>query len=265
MTGSRFRSFSVGISAVLFTGTLALGCGRARALAEEGLQRLEQGKQTSALELFDRSLRSNSQEALALYGKGMLLSEEQITEEIALTMLKQAVAQNDLKEKYRLRALVRIAEIAAKRKEKDESLQNLAKISGAMRVVDGATLRRMALIYLQFKEKDRAREVVTAYLETHPGDEETEYFLLKLYAVELKDFKAAAKLCGKVDWQKSRVNRYLLNCARVSASVNDYTTALTLVDLYLKRPAAGADKATNDLRESITRKRGKFEPSEADF
>jgi tetratricopeptide (TPR) repeat protein len=240
-------------------------CGRARALSEEGLLRLEQGKQTSALELFDRALRSNANEALALYGKGMLLSEEQITEDIALTMLKQAVQQGDLKEKYRIRALVRIAEISSKRKDRDETLQNLSKISGAMRVIDGATLRRMAQIYLQLKEKDRAREVVTAYLETHPTDEETEYFLLRLYTLELKDSKSAAKLCTKVDWQKSRLPKYLLNCARVTAAVNDYTTALTLVDLHLKRAGTGVEKAVNDLRENITRKRGKFDPVEADF
>ncbi|MBN8222808.1 MAG: hypothetical protein J0L53_17975 [Spirochaetes bacterium] len=262
------RGIYPALAVIFFLGVI--GCGRSRALSEEGLQRLEQGKQTSALELFDRALRSNAQEPLALYGKGMLLSEEQITEDIALTMLKQAVQQGDLKEKYRIRALVRIAEIAVKRKDKDETLQNLSKISGAMRVIDGATLRRMAQIYLQLKEKDRAREVVTAYLETHAGDEETEYFLLRLYALELKDGKSAAKLCGKVDWQKSRHPRYLLNCSRVTAAVNDYTTALTLIDLYLKRQAGGAaapgpDKAINELRESIVRKRGKFDPVEADF
>lgn len=244
---------------------LFAGCGRARALSEEGLLRLEQGKQTSALELFDRALRSNPHEGTALYGKGILLSEEQITEEIALTMLKQAVQQGDLKEKYRIRALVRISEITAKRKDKDETLQNLSKISGAMRAVDGATLRRMAAIYLQLKEKDRAREVITAYLESNPADEETEYYLLRLYAIELKDAKAAAKLCGKVDWQKSRLPRYMLNCSRISATVNDYTTALNLIDLYLKRPGMVADKVINDLREGIVRKRGKFDPVEADF
>ncbi|HNE21098.1 MAG TPA: hypothetical protein PLF85_15360, partial [Turneriella sp.] len=75
---------------------------RARALAEEGILRMEQGKQTSALELFDRALRSNAQEPLALYGKGMLLADEQITQEIALAMLRQATQQSSLPEKYRV-------------------------------------------------------------------------------------------------------------------------------------------------------------------
>jgi tetratricopeptide (TPR) repeat protein len=242
---------------------VVLGCGRSRALAEEGLLRLEQGKQTSALELFDRALRGNSQEALALYGKGILLSEEQITEEIALTMLKQAVQQNDLKEKYRVRAFLRIAEISVKRNDKEETLQNLSKISGTTRVIDSQTLRRMTALYLQLKEKDRAREAMTAFLETHPADEETEYLLLRLYVTQLKDLKAAGKLCAKVEWQKSRLPKYLLNCTRVLAALNDYTTAITLADLYLKRE--GTVKEVNELRESILRKRGKFEPVEADF
>jgi tetratricopeptide (TPR) repeat protein len=71
-------------------------CGRSRALAEEGLKRLDQRKYTSALELFDRALRSDPNEALALYGKGTLLAEEQITEQIALSMLNQSVQQTSL-------------------------------------------------------------------------------------------------------------------------------------------------------------------------
>jgi tetratricopeptide (TPR) repeat protein len=244
---------------------LAQGCGRARALAEEGLSRLDQGKQTTALELFDRALASNPHEPLALFGKGMLLSEEQITEEISLTMLRQAVQNDSLRESYRLRGFVRIAEIAAKRGDRDEAMQNLSRTSGTGRAIDGATVRRVAAIYLLLKEKDRAREVVTAFLETHPGDEETEYFLLRLYVVVLRDLQAAGRLCLKADWQKSRQARYLLNCSRVLAAINDYTNALVLVDLYIKRTDQGTKKEANDLRESIQRKRGKFEPGEADF
>ena len=94
---------------VLFLLTV-FHCGRARAMSEEGLMRMEQGKNTSALEMFDRALRSNGKEPLALYGKGMLLAEEPITEEIALSMLQLAVQQTPLPEKYRVRAYLRTAE-----------------------------------------------------------------------------------------------------------------------------------------------------------
>jgi hypothetical protein len=238
---------------------------RARALAEEGIQRMEQGKQTSALELFDRALRSNATEPLALYGKGMLLADEQITQEIALAMLRQATQQSSLPDKYRVRGYLRIAEIYAARKDKEEALQNLARITAAQRLSDGQNVRRQAEIYLKLNEKDRAREVLTAYLEGHGSDEDTEYFLLKLYVVALKDLKSAGKLCQRVAWQKSQNNKYLLNCARVSAALNDYTGALTLTDLYIRRSGEPVPKDASELREAIGRKRGKFEPAEADF
>lgn len=242
----------------------AMGC-RARALAEEGILRMEQGKQTSALELFDRALRSDAQEPLALYGKGMLLADELITQEIALAMLRQATQQSSLPEKYRVRGFLRVAEIFADRKDKEEALQNLARITAAQRLADGQNVRRQAEIYLKLKEKDRAREVLTAYLEGHGSDETTEYFLLKLYVITLKDLKAAGKLCQRVAWQKSQNNKYLLNCARVTAALNDYTGALALTDLYIRRSGEPVPKEASELREAIGRKRGKFEPAEADF
>lgn len=249
---------------VLFLLTV-FHCGRARAMSEEGLMRMEQGKNTSALEMFDRALRSNGKEPLALYGKGMLLAEEPITEEIALSMLQLAVQQTPLPEKYRVRAYLRTAEIFARRGDKDETLQSLARISGTGRTVSGETVRKVATIYLQLKEKDRAREAITAFLDTHPQDEETEYFLLKLYTLIFKDFKAGGRLCGKVDWQKSQSPRYLLNCSRVSAAAGEFALAQNLVDLYIKRAGAGAPKEVNDLRDAIAKKRGKFEPVATDF
>lgn len=246
---------------LLFT----LHCGRARAMSEEGLMRMEQGKNTTALEMFDRALRSNAKEPLALYGKGMLLAEEPITEEIALSMLQLAVQQSQLPEKYRVRAYLRIAEIHARSGAKEETLQSLAKISGTGKTVSGETVRKVATIYLQLKEKDRAREAITAFLDTHPQDEETEYFLLKLYTLIFKDFKAGSRLCQKVDWQKSQSPRYLLNCSRVSAANADFPVAQNLVDLYIKRAGAGTPKEVNDLRDAIGRKRGKFEPVATDF
>lgn len=243
---------------------LLLGC-RARALAEEGIMRMEQGKQTSALELFDRALRSNPAEPLALYGKGMLLAEEQITQEIALAMLRQATQSSNLPEKYRVLGYLRLAEIFAERNLRDEAMQNLAKLTGTRHPIDSQIVRRQAEIYLKLNEKQRAREALTAYLDGRGGDIEVEYALLKLYAVTLKDFKSAGKLCQKVDWQKNLHDKYLLNCARISAALNDYTGALALVELYLRRVKAPPPKEANDLREAISRKRGKFEPTAADF
>jgi predicted negative regulator of RcsB-dependent stress response len=238
---------------------------RARALAEEGIQRMEQGKQTSALERFDRALRSNASEPLALYGKGMLLADEPITQEIAVSMLRQATQQSTLPEKYRVLAYLRLAEIFAERKEKEEALQNLARITAAPQLADGQNVRRQAEIYLKLNEKERAREVLTAYLEGHGSDESTEYFLLKLYVVTMKDLKAAGKLCQQVNWQKTQNLKYLMNCARVRAALNDYTGALALTELYSRRSGQPVSKEVSELREAIGRKRGKFEPAEADF
>lgn len=228
---------------------------------------MDLGKNTSALELFDRALKSNAREPLALYGKGMLLAEEPITQEIALSMLKASVQESDLGDKLKARAYLRLSEIYAARDDKEDAIQYLAKISGTGRLIDGQGMRRLAEIYLKLKEKDRAREALTAYLETHPQDEETEYFLLKLYILQLKDSKAGAKLCSKLDAGNSRLPKYLLNCSRLLASVNEYTTALSLVDLYLKKSSqpSAQTKEADELRDAIAKKRGKFQLSESDF
>lgn len=244
---------------------LVLHCGRSRAIAEEGLARLEQGKQTSALEHFDRALRDKPDEALALYGKGMLLSEELITEQIALSMLTQAVQQPSLGEKYRIRAYLKISEIYAQRGQKDEAIQNLAKISGTQKFADGKHVRRVAAIYLKLKEKDRAREALTAYLEANTQDEETDLYLVRLYSLELKDSKSAAKRCTLVDWQKSQLARYLLTCTKITASQSDYARALVLIDLYIKKAGSTVTKEINELREAIIRKRGRFDVADSDF
>ncbi len=240
-------------------------CGRARALAEEGMERMKIGKETSALELFDRALRSNEKEPLALYGKGMLLSEEEITQDIALAMLKQAVESNTLQSEYQVKAYLKIAQIYTLRKNKSEALQNLAHITGASRLTDGETVRKQATLYLELKEKNRAREVVTAYLEGHANDEVTEYFLLKLYAVNLRETKLALKLCGKTDWAAIKNAKFVLNCARLKAADGDFKTAIVLLDDYAKRAGQSVGKEVNELREGFGKKRGKFEPVEADF
>ncbi len=243
----------------------ALQCGRSRAIAEEGLARLDQGKQTSALEHFDRALRDKPDEALALYGKGMLLAEELITEQIALSMLTQAVQQPSLSEKYRIRAYLKIAEIFAQRGQKDDAVQNLSKISGTQKLADGRHVRRVAAIYLKLKEKDRAREALTAYLEANPQDEETDFYLSRLYTLDLKDPKSAAKRCTRIDWQKSQLPRYLLACTKITAAQGDFAQALVLIDLYVKKAGQTVTKEINDLREAITRKRGRFDVAETDF
>jgi len=250
---------------VLFLILIVSSCGRSRALAEEGLKRLDQRKYTSALELFDRALRSNPNEALALYGKGTLLAEEQITEQIALAMLNQAVQQAGLADRYLIRAYLRIAEIHAQRGQKDEAMQNLSKISGTQKLADGGHARRVAAIYLKLKEKDRAREALTAYIETHAQDEETDFYLTRLYALDLKDLKSAAKRCGQIDWQKSQLPRYLLTCTKITASQGAYPAALVLIDLYVKKAGQTVTKDINDLREAITKKRGRFDVGDADF
>jgi tetratricopeptide (TPR) repeat protein len=242
-----------------------LNCGRSRAIAEEGLARLEQGKQTSALEHFDRALRDKPDEALALYGKGMLLSEELITEQIALSMLTQAVQLPTLGEKYRIRAYLKISEIYAQRGLKDDAVQNLAKISGTQKFADGRHVRRVAAIYLKLKEKDRAREALSAYLEANPQDEETDLYLERLYSLELKDSKSAAKRCASIDWQKSQLARYLLTCTKITAAQGDFARALVLIDLYIKKAGSTVTKEINDLREAITRKRGRFDVADSDF
>ncbi len=97
-------------------------------------------------------------ELLALYGKGMLLSEEQITEgNIALTMLKQAVQRGDLKKNTASARSCVLPKLRVNGMRRN--LKTLPKISSAMRIIDSATLRRMAQIYLQLKRKDRAREL----------------------------------------------------------------------------------------------------------
>ncbi|MBV6492706.1 MAG: hypothetical protein LDLANPLL_00703 [Turneriella sp.] len=250
---------------LLFTLTPLIACGRAKALAEEGVIRLEQGKQTSALELFDRALRSDPKEPLALFGKGILLSEEQITEEIARAMLIQAAQQEALPEKFRAQAYLRIAELAATHNERDTVLQNLAKISAASPAVDKNVVRRMTTLYLQLKEKNRAREILTLYRENHKAESEVDYTLFRLYALDLKDFKAAAKLCAKVNWKEKVPEKYGLNCARIFAAVNDFPAALELIDGYIARKGNATEKQVSELRENIVRKRGKFEPNEADF
>jgi len=249
---------------VLVIGALAMHCGRARALSEEGILLMEQGKQTSALDFFDRALRSNGHEPLALYGKGTLLTNEKITEDISIAMLKESVTDTDLKEPYRTRAFIRLAELYAGRRDKDEAMQQLSRIAAA-RLPDGTAVRRVAAIYLQLKEVDRAREALSAYLEVHPSDEEAEFLLLKLFVINFKDLKSAANLCTKIDPQKSRHPQFILNCSKVNALINDYTVALSLVDLYIKRTGQGNAKEIHDLREGILRKRGKFDLVAADF
>lgn len=243
----------------------AVSCGRARALAEEGIERMKNGKETSALELFDRALRSNEKESLALYGKGMLLSEEEITQGIALAMLKQAVESNTLQSEYQVKAYLKIAQIYTMRKNKSEALQNLAHITGASRLSDGETVRKQAALYLDLNEKNRAREVVTAYLEGNADDEATEYFLLKLYVFKLREPALALKLCSKEDWGKVKNAKFILNCARLKAGDKDFKVAGTLLDEYAKRGGQSVSKEVSELRDAFGRKRGKFEPVEADF
>ncbi|MCS6971936.1 MAG: tetratricopeptide repeat protein [Turneriella sp.] len=253
------RAFLGGLALAL----LLVAC-RARALAEEGIRRMEEGKHTTALDLFDRALRSNPTEPLALYGKGILLAQEPITQEIALSMLRQAVEQAKLPPKYHTEALLRAAEIFAARNKKDEALQQLARIPSEARLADGNVVGRLVSLYLQLKEITRARELLVAYLETHRDDWAREYLLFRLYLTHLKEPKAAGRFCRKELWPDQVPAKYILNCARLSVALGEYAAAEQLLAQYGKRSAVNEDEVRS-LRDAIARKRGKWDFSESDF
>lgn len=251
---------SLALSALLIFNA----CGRSRALAEEGLKSSAEGKQISALEFFDRALKSNAKEPLALYGKGMLLTEEKITEDIAISMLSQAIGEPGLKEKFSALARLKLAEIYAGRGDKDEALAQLDKLSGNSKLVGGAGVQRIAATYLKLKDTKHAQESLTAHLEAEPGDEATQLYLVKLYLFVRKDNSAATNECRRYGLKKETTVKPVLICAKILINSGDFAAAANLLDAHAQKPGLPAE-ALHDLRESISRKRGKFPIVEQDF
>jgi len=249
-----------------FTLALVLGffaCGRSRALAQEGLMRLAEGKQTSALELFDRALDSNANEPLALYGKGMLLAEEKITEKMAVSHLTQAIKDSRLSEALVAHARLRLAEIYALRGEREDALTELDKLAGNSKLLSGRGVERVATTYLKLKDTKHALEALSAHLEIEPQDEQALLFLMKLHILVQKDTPAALKECRRYASAKPTLPRVTKVCTKILSNAVDFTAALNLLDTHSANKAVGVEGEI-ELRDSLKR-RGKFTFAEADF
>ena len=68
-----------------------VACNFSHKLAQEGIKHLEKGEEITALTFFEKSLKQEPKQPLALYGKGKLLAQSIITSHVAQDMLKMSL------------------------------------------------------------------------------------------------------------------------------------------------------------------------------
>ncbi|MCS6984221.1 MAG: hypothetical protein NZM25_03710 [Leptospiraceae bacterium] len=108
---------------LFFLGLLAVGfCRSPDSYTSMGFAYLNQGKPSHALYFFNKALQQQSDHSLALYGKGILLSENPITYPLAKSCLEKALAK-ELGEKERLLAYEKLILMALREGKAQEALE----------------------------------------------------------------------------------------------------------------------------------------------
>ena len=86
---------------IIFIFLFLENCKQSNKFALEGIKELEHGRNITALTFFDRVLKNDPDNVIALYGKGKILITKALTLNIGIEMLKTALKSEDLDIKYK--------------------------------------------------------------------------------------------------------------------------------------------------------------------
>lgn len=81
-----------------------VNCQSSNSLAKEGLKYLEQGKKITALKFFEDALNANKKNPIALYGKGKIMTESNLTMGLGQKLIESAIPR--LEAPYKIDAVI---------------------------------------------------------------------------------------------------------------------------------------------------------------
>lgn len=140
-------------------------CRNANSIAKEGFKNLEQGKKITALRFFEEALDVNKNNPLALYGKGKILIESNLTFNLGQKLIETALPKLD--SEYKTDAVMTLAKSYARTNLYDKAIKYLEEsIKNGVHVPD--MFIDLSFYYMQTLEKTKGRNILLKGLETYP-------------------------------------------------------------------------------------------------
>ena len=151
--------------AVFFLTAFFFSCHNANSLAKQGLKNLEQGKKITALKFFEQALDANKKNPIALYGKGKIMMESNLTISLGQRMVESALPNLD--KKYKTDAILSLGRSYAATNVYDQAIKVLA---GSIETGNHAPeiYIDLSFYYLQILEKNQARNILVKGLSANP-------------------------------------------------------------------------------------------------
>ncbi len=230
-------------------------CYRADKIAQEGLLKLEQKKYVTALTLFEDVLENVPEHAIALYGKGSILIQQEVTRHMGKLMLKKAISSLSLKElkKKSYLLLVEFSNV----QESIQIFQDMLQ----KKLSDSYVYSKLASYQLKLNKK---REALVTYLEgiqKYPEKNHLKGELAFFYASHMRNYRKALEYyqeaVSREKNEESKNIEYLMGLAKTNYIVGKKKDSIAIIQKILDKKKISKDKIKElrKIKKDITKYR----------
>jgi len=211
---------------IFYLTIISFSCNRGDKFAKEGIAFLEQKKGVEALRSFEKALAKEKTNALALYGRGLILIQRSITAQIGFQNLKTAL--KSIKEKkYREKAFLAIANYQFEISDFNKAIQILENTLKVEKIKTPAVYNNLANYYARKNNRTKALETFNKAIKQFPQNADTYYNFALLMASKFKNIKKAYSLFIEADKYKPKQKDIVLNLVKASYLLNNKKQALS--------------------------------------
>ncbi len=234
------RGSAIALFAAVFLVFL-IGCNQADKMAKEGIFYLEQGKDVTALALFEDALEIDSENSIALYGKGQILIQQEVTRHIGKSMLKKAVLHlSDQKQEKNATLLI------AKFSDTKDRIQILRRMI-KRKMDDPDVYLQLANAHSKLQKKKEALTIYMEAIRKYPKDAYLKAELAHFYARSMRNYHKAFEYYKQSSEEQEDNIDCLIGLAKTSYLIGKKSQSIQIIQRILGKEIT-EDKA-NELRE----------------
>ena len=205
----------------------SIGCNQANQMAEEGILQLEQGKSVTALTLFEEALEIDSENSIALYGKGQILIQQEVTRHMGKSMLKKAVLR--LSDRKQQKSAAFLLAQFSETKDGIEILYNMIK----RKFNDPDVYLQLAAYQTKLKEKKKALATYLEAIDLYPQQARLKVKLAYFYAANMRNYRKAFEYYKQAsDTQEDDID-CLIGFAKTSYLIGKTSESMTIIQKIL--------------------------------
>ena len=231
------------ITVVLF---FSVGCNQANQMAKEGILQLEQGKNVTALTLFEKALEIDSENSIALYGKGQILIQQEVTRHMGKSMLKKAVLR--LSDRKQQKSAAFLLAQFSKTKDGIEILYNMIK----KKINDPDVYLQLAGYQTKLKDKKAALATYLEAIDRYPQQAHLKVKLAHFYATNMRNYRKAFEYYKQASSTREDDIDCLIGFAKTSYLIGKTSASMTIIQKILgKKITKKKANELNNIKKKI--------------